>query len=91
MGSQLTGDRMITASADAALPGTKERKVWLLGDPDNLLEVVTRPSGNAPQLALICVSAQAHAASAKGASKTQNGVEDPIMQSRGQGFAYKAA
>lgn len=43
---------MITASADAVLLGMKERKVWLLGDPDSLLEVVRRPSGSTPQLAL---------------------------------------
>lgn len=80
---------MITASADAVPLGMKERKVWLLGDPDNLLEVVTRPSGNTPQLALICAPAKAHAASVKDAE--QNGAENPIMQSRGQGFSYKAA
>ena len=80
---------MITASADAVLLGMKERKVWLLGDPDNLLEVVRRPSGNTPQLALICIPAQAHAVSVKDAE--QNGAENPIMQSGGQGFSYKAA
>lgn len=81
---------MITASVAAVLLlGMKERKVWLLGDPDNLLEVVRRPSGNTPQLALICLPAQAHAAAVKDAE--QNGVENPIMQSRGQGFSYKAA
>lgn len=30
------------------LLGMKEKKVWLLGDPDNLLEVVRRPSGYTP-------------------------------------------
>lgn len=85
----MTESWVITISADAVLLGMKDSKVWLLGDPDNLLEVVTRLSGNTPQLALICLPAQAHAASVKDAE--QNGVESPIMQSRGQGFSYKAA
>jgi len=67
----------------------KGRKLWLPGDPDNLLEVVRRPSGNPAQLAPLCGPAQAGAASVKDAE--QNGVENPLPQSGAQGFSYKAA
>lgn len=36
----------------------KERRVWLLGDPDTLLQVARRPSGSTAQLALACTPTQ---------------------------------